>query len=63
MKDLCFAVFACNKTKVDKIIKENFADLKMNFKNMVIDFLPINKRQKNALIILKTFYRRIKVQQ
>ena len=29
MKDLCFAVFACNKTKVDKIIKENFADLNM----------------------------------
>ena len=46
MKDLCFAVFACNKIKVDKSIKENFADLKMNFKNMVIVVLPINKNQK-----------------
>ena len=34
-KDLCFAVFACNKAKVDRIVKHNFESLKMNFKNMV----------------------------
>jgi len=34
-KDLCFAVFACNQAKVDRIVKHNFESLKMNFKNMV----------------------------
>ncbi len=35
-KELCFAVLACNQTKVEKIVKENQSSLKLNFKNMVI---------------------------